>query len=45
VEALKVLLGAGDPLIDQLLLWDGLRATFDLVRFERDANCPVCGVL
>lgn len=43
VEALKVLLDAGEPLVDQLLLWDGLRATFELVSFRRDEHCPVCG--
>jgi molybdopterin/thiamine biosynthesis adenylyltransferase len=42
-EALKVLLGVGEPLADRLLLWDGLRMSFDVVRFERDPECPACG--
>ncbi len=41
-EALKVLLGIGEPLVDRMLLWDGLNASFDLVTFERDPACPVC---
>jgi molybdopterin/thiamine biosynthesis adenylyltransferase len=41
-EALKVLLDVGEPLADGLLLWDGLRMTFDVVRFERDHDCPAC---
>jgi adenylyltransferase/sulfurtransferase len=43
VEAIKVLLGLGEPLTDCLLLWDGLRATFDRVSFDRNPQCPVCG--
>ncbi len=43
VEALKVLLEAGEPLVNRLLLWDGLRSSFDVVTFERNRNCPVCG--
>ena len=41
-EALKVLLEVGEPLVDALLLWDGLRMDFDVVRFDRDVECPVC---
>lgn len=44
LEAIKILLGCGDTLIDRLLLWDGLHASFDMVRFDRNPNCPVCGV-
>jgi adenylyltransferase/sulfurtransferase len=43
VEALKVLLEAGAVLTNRLLLWDGLRTSFDLVSFERHADCPACG--
>ena len=41
-EALKLLLGIGEPLIGRLLLWDALDATFDEVTLRRDPNCPVC---
>jgi adenylyltransferase/sulfurtransferase len=45
VQALQVLLGAGELLVDQLLLWDGLHAAFDTVSFQRNPTCPVCGAL
>jgi molybdopterin/thiamine biosynthesis adenylyltransferase len=42
-EALKLVLGIGDPLVGRLLLYDALAATFDEVAVRRDPNCPVCG--
>ncbi|HNT75024.1 MAG TPA: HesA/MoeB/ThiF family protein [Anaerolineae bacterium] len=42
-EALKVLLGIGAPLVDKILLWEGLSGTFDGVQLERNPQCPVCG--
>ena len=43
VEAIKVLLGIGEPLVDKLLLWEGSHMAFNLVSLERDPHCPVCG--
>ena len=43
-EAIKVILGLGDPLVGRLLIWDGLDGTFSEVRLRRDPNCPACGV-
>ncbi|MCD4738785.1 MAG: HesA/MoeB/ThiF family protein [Anaerolineae bacterium] len=43
LEALKVLLGIGTPLVDQLLLWDGLHHSFEKIQVTRTANCPHCG--
>ena len=42
-EAIKLLLGIGDPLIGRLLLFDALEPSFTEVRLKRDKNCPVCG--
>lgn len=42
-EALKVLLGAGDPLVGRLLLYNALDMTFDFVRLTKNPNCVVCG--
>ena len=42
-EALKVLLGIGEPLIGRLLLFDALTAEFNEVSIRRDPECPVCG--
>ena len=41
-EALKMLLGIGDPLIGRLLLVDSLLARVREVRFERDRDCAIC---
>jgi molybdopterin/thiamine biosynthesis adenylyltransferase/rhodanese-related sulfurtransferase len=42
-EALKLLLGVGDPLVGRLLLIDALGPTFTEVSLRKDAECPVCG--
>ncbi len=41
-EALKILLGIGEPLIGRLLLFDALDASFTELRLRRDPNCPIC---
>jgi adenylyltransferase/sulfurtransferase len=42
-EALKLALGAGDPLIGRLLLFEALETTFTEIALRRDPECPVCG--
>ena len=42
-EALKLLLGIGEPLVGRLLLFDALTAEFNEVSIRRDPGCPVCG--
>jgi molybdopterin/thiamine biosynthesis adenylyltransferase/rhodanese-related sulfurtransferase len=42
-EALKLILGAGDPLVGRLLLFDALQGEFTEVGLRRDPACPVCG--
>jgi adenylyltransferase/sulfurtransferase len=42
-EAVKVLLGIGQPLVDRIVLLDGLSGTLDQVTVSRNADCPVCG--
>ncbi len=42
-EALKVLLGIGDPLIGKLLLYNALDMTFDFVKLKKNPKCRVCG--
>ncbi|MBV8584416.1 MAG: molybdopterin-synthase adenylyltransferase MoeB [Candidatus Eremiobacteraeota bacterium] len=42
-EALKLLLGIGEPLRGRLLLIDALGARVREVRFERDRDCALCG--
>jgi adenylyltransferase/sulfurtransferase len=44
VEAVKQALGAGDPLIGRMLMFDGLAMNFRTIRMQKRADCPVCGV-
>lgn len=41
-EALKLLLGIGEPLIGTLLLYDALGMTFDRVKLFKNPDCRVC---
>jgi molybdopterin-synthase adenylyltransferase len=43
LEVLKVLTGAGQPLYDRLLQYDGSAMTFNEVQVSRVSSCPVCG--
>jgi molybdopterin/thiamine biosynthesis adenylyltransferase/rhodanese-related sulfurtransferase len=42
-EAIKLILGIGEPLIGRLLCYDALAATFRELRLSRDPKCPGCG--
>jgi adenylyltransferase/sulfurtransferase len=42
-EALKLILGIGNPLVGRLLLIDALDARIREVKVVRDPDCPVCG--
>jgi molybdopterin/thiamine biosynthesis adenylyltransferase/rhodanese-related sulfurtransferase/molybdopterin converting factor small subunit len=42
-EAIKLVLGTGEPLIGRLLLYDALSMTFRHLKVRRDPACPVCG--
>jgi hypothetical protein len=42
-EAIKLLLGLGDPLIGRLLTYDALGMRFREVKLRRDPKCPLCG--
>ncbi len=44
LEAVKLITGAGDPLIGRILLIDGLRADMRSVHLRRDSQCPVCSI-
>ena len=43
LEVIKVLTGAGRPLYDRLLQFDGGLMTFNEVEVARVPSCPVCG--
>jgi molybdopterin/thiamine biosynthesis adenylyltransferase len=44
LEAVKLLTGAGEPLLGRLLLYDGLAGAARTVRVAADPECPVCGL-
>jgi molybdopterin/thiamine biosynthesis adenylyltransferase/rhodanese-related sulfurtransferase len=43
IEAIKVLLGLGEPLIGRLLAYDSLEQSFRTFKVNRDPKCPSCG--
>ena len=42
-EAVKLILGRGEPLVGRLLLVDALGMRFRELRLRKDPNCPACG--
>ncbi|MGH9048027.1 MAG: molybdopterin-synthase adenylyltransferase MoeB [Acidimicrobiales bacterium] len=43
LEAIKMLLGLGDPLVGRLLAFDALDESFRTFKVQRDPQCPACG--
>ncbi|MBM3811648.1 MAG: molybdopterin-synthase adenylyltransferase MoeB [Acidimicrobiia bacterium] len=42
-EAVKLILGKGEPLIGRLLLYDALNMRFRELRLRKNPVCPICG--
>jgi molybdopterin/thiamine biosynthesis adenylyltransferase/rhodanese-related sulfurtransferase len=42
-EAVKLILGQGQPLIGRLLLYDALSMSFQEFKVRRNPRCPLCG--
>ncbi len=42
-EAVKLIIGRGEPLIGRLLLYNALKMEFREVKLQRSPDCPVCG--
>jgi molybdopterin/thiamine biosynthesis adenylyltransferase len=42
MEAIKLLLDLGDPLIGRLLVYDALEESFRNLKYRRDPQCPTC---
>ncbi len=42
-EAVKLIMGAGEPLIGRFLIYDALRMHFRELKLRKDPDCPVCG--
>lgn len=42
-EAVKLLIGQGEPLVGRLLLYDALAMNFREFKVKRNPKCPICG--
>ena len=42
-EAIKLMLGIGEPLIGRFLIYDALKMRFRELKLRKDPECPVCG--
>jgi len=42
-EAVKLILGLGEPLVGRLLIFDALTTEFRELKLKRDPTCPACG--
>ena len=42
-EAIKLVVGMGDPVVGRLLLHDALSQRWDTLQVERNPDCPLCG--
>jgi adenylyltransferase/sulfurtransferase len=42
-ETVKLILGAGEPLVGRLLLYDALAMRFRELKLRRNPECPMCG--
>ncbi len=42
-EAIKLIVGIGDPLAGRLMIYDALEMSYRSVRVRKDPECPICG--
>jgi adenylyltransferase/sulfurtransferase len=42
-ETIKLILGAGDNLVNRLLTFDAWKMRFRDLKLHKDPNCPICG--
>src|SRR5260221_14045975 len=43
IEAVKLIIGIGEPLIGRMIAFDALKMKFREFKLRRDPKCPVCG--
>ena len=43
LEAIKIIVGLGNPLIGRILFFDGETSSFQEAQVQRKKDCPVCG--
>jgi adenylyltransferase/sulfurtransferase len=42
-EAIKLLIGIGEPLLGRLMVYDALEMTYRTIKVRKDPNCAICG--
>ena len=42
-EAIKLILGQGQSLLNRMLIYDALEMRWKELKIKRDPHCPVCG--
>ena len=42
-EAIKLIIGVGEPLVGRFLIYDALKMKFRELKLRKDPDCPVCG--
>jgi molybdopterin/thiamine biosynthesis adenylyltransferase/rhodanese-related sulfurtransferase len=42
-EAVKLILGIGEPLVGRFLVYDALRMRIRVITLPKDLDCPICG--
>src|SRR5690242_7340590 len=42
-EAIKVLIGIGEPIVGRLMIYDALEMTYRSLNIRKDPDCPICG--
>jgi molybdopterin/thiamine biosynthesis adenylyltransferase/rhodanese-related sulfurtransferase len=42
-EAVKLIIGVGEPLVNRFMIYDALRMHFRELKLRKDPECPVCG--
>lgn len=43
-EAIKLLLGIGEPMIGRMMLYDALEMSFHSIKIRKAPDCPVCSI-
>ena len=42
-EAIKLLIGIGEPLVGRLMVYDALEMSYRSLNIKKDPECPICG--
>ena len=42
-EAVKLIIGVGEPLVNRFMIYDALRMRFRELKLRKDPECPACG--